>query len=93
MSKSRRNSIPRAFPWREPFLAALREHGKVADACKAAGISRNSAYAHRRRYSRFRKNWDRAQEAGWDARWRAREEAFEELELNADHRAETKFAL
>jgi hypothetical protein len=71
----------RVFPWRKAFLDALREDGKVINACKAAGISRNSAYAHRRRYPRFRKRWDRAQEAGWEARWDAwDDEFFAELE-------------
>jgi hypothetical protein len=77
-------SLPQAnrvFPWREPFLAALRQHGKVVDACRTAHISRNSAYTHRRRYRRFRKKWDRAQEAGWEARWDAwDDEFFAELE-------------
>jgi hypothetical protein len=68
----------RPFLWREPFLAAHPQHGKVIDACEAARISRNSAYAHRRRYPRFRKKWDRAQEAGWDAYWDARCRAWDE---------------
>jgi hypothetical protein len=55
------------------------------DACKAANISRNSVYAHRRRYPRFRKKFDRAQEVGWDAWWDARfraadDEFFAELQ-------------
>ena len=47
MSKRRPKSVPRAFPWRQSFLAALRQHGKVVDACRTASISRNSADAHR----------------------------------------------
>ena len=62
----------RVFPWRKPFLTALRQHGRVVDACTAAGISRNSAYAHRRRYPRFRNRWIRAVDAAWDAIWDAR---------------------
>src|SRR5262249_25961433 len=71
------------FPWRKPFLAALRQHGRVIYACQTARISRNSAYAHRRRYSRFRKGWRRAQEAGWNASWNARwEERRDEFFAN-----------
>src|SRR5262245_31803684 len=44
---------------------------------QSSGISRNSAYAHRRRYPRFRKRWDRAQEAGWDGWWDARCRAWD----------------
>lgn len=51
---------------------------KVVDACRTASISRNSAYAHRRRYPRFRKKWLRAQEAGWDTWWDARCRAWDE---------------
>jgi len=78
MSKRSSNSVQRAFPWREPFLAALRQHGKVVDACRTAGISRNSAYAHRKRYPRFRKRWDKAQDAGWDAWLDARYRSLDE---------------
>ena len=57
---------PKIFAWQEPFLASLRQTGKVVAACKVAGISRNSAYTHYRRYPRFRRKWRRAQEQAWE---------------------------
>src|SRR6266446_10232011 len=60
-------SVQRSFPWRQPFLVALRETGIVINACKAAGISRNSAYTHYRRYGRFRRQWEHARTQGEDA--------------------------
>jgi len=70
MSTNSSKSLQRAFPWREPFLSALRQTGKVVEACKATGISRNSVYTHCRRYPRFRKKWERALDAAWEARSR-----------------------
>jgi len=52
----------------EGFLAALRIRGSVTQACKAAMISRNTAYTHYRKRAYFRRRWDRAQCAGWDNR-------------------------
>jgi hypothetical protein len=94
MSKRSSNSPQIAFPWREPFLAALRQHSKVGDACKAANISRNSVYAHRQRYLRFRKRWERAQKLGCDERWDARfraadDEFFAELQEQTSVRSKT----
>jgi hypothetical protein len=64
----RTSKLPqRSFPWRETFLAALRQESDVKVACKAAGISRNSAYAHYRRYARFRRQWEHALTQGEDA--------------------------
>jgi hypothetical protein len=60
----------RTFPWRQRFLNALRQTGKVVEACKAAGISRNSAYTHYRRYGRFRRQWQHAIDQGRDAAYR-----------------------
>jgi hypothetical protein len=56
----------RAFPWREPFLAALRLNPKMVLACKAANISRNTVYTHLRKDARFRRQWEHAQEQAWN---------------------------
>jgi hypothetical protein len=56
------------------FLGALAELGRVSDAARAVGMSRNSAYRLRARLgegSLFARGWDRAQEEG-RARHRAR---------------------
>ncbi len=60
MSKRRPKSVPRAFPWRQAFLAALAEGAKVVDACRSAGISRNTVYTHLRKDAAFRRQWERA---------------------------------
>jgi 6-phosphofructokinase 2 len=39
---------------------------KVVAACRAANISRNSAYTHYRRFPRFGRKWKRAQEQAWE---------------------------
>lgn len=39
-------------------------------ACKAAGISRNTAYTHLRKDARFRRQWERALDQGCDAGYR-----------------------
>ena len=46
----------------EQFIAGLAESGCVADACRRVGVSRESAYALRRRYDAtdFRAAWDAA---------------------------------
>jgi hypothetical protein len=62
----------RAFPWRETFLAELRRDPNVKDACKAAGISRNTTYAHRRNDARFRRQWEHALNQGCDVAYRLR---------------------
>jgi AcrR family transcriptional regulator len=36
-------------------------------ACKAAGVSRNTAYAHLRKDARFRRQWEHALNQGFDA--------------------------
>ncbi len=56
----------RAFPWREGFLAAIRDNPRnISLACKRAGISRNSAYAHWRRHTAFRRQWMSALDTGY----------------------------
>lgn len=44
--------------WQPVFIEALRELGHVGKACQAAGISRQTAYAHRRTEPQFAKDWD-----------------------------------
>ena len=61
------------FPWREPFLAALREYPVVQHACTAVGIDRSTAYRARHADEALAKAWDEAMEAGVD---RAEQEAF-----------------
>src|SRR5437016_4201026 len=65
-------SLQRAFPWREPFLASLRQEPQVKLACKTAGISRNTAYTHLRKDGRFRRQWEHALTQGQDAAYRLR---------------------
>lgn len=64
-------SVP--YPWREPFLAALREVPVVSRAAAACGIERRTAYVHREKDPEFAAAWDDAMEAGVD---RAEQEAF-----------------
>ena len=52
--------------WRTPFLAALSRCGNVQKACKAAGVSRPTAYAYRREDKAFRLAWRKARKAAID---------------------------
>lgn len=61
------------FPWREPFLDALREWPIVQHACDIVGIQRCTAYRARQADEAFAKDWDDAMEAGVD---KAEREAF-----------------
>src|SRR6266446_5837555 len=70
MLPRRTKSPQRAFPWRETFLAALRQRPDTKFAAKAVGISRNSVYEHLRRYPRFRRQWERALDRGHDEVYR-----------------------
>jgi hypothetical protein len=76
MSKRRPKSAQRAFPWRHGFLSAFAKTAKVVDACKSAGISRNTVYTHRRKHAAFSRQWERAFCRGLDARDRAYERAI-----------------
>jgi hypothetical protein len=58
------------FSWRAPLLDALRDNPNISRACKAAYISRNSAYAHMRRYPAFRRQVDRAVARAREASYR-----------------------
>jgi hypothetical protein len=44
--------------WRESFLSALEDSGRVDLACKAAGIARQTAYRHRQEDPEFAAQWD-----------------------------------
>jgi hypothetical protein len=57
---------PSAGEWRPAFLAALRNSGNVRAACKAAGVSRKTAYQHRESASEFKAAWDDAIEDACD---------------------------
>src|SRR4051794_13562219 len=46
--------------WRPAFLAALGQTCNVVSACRAAQVSRRTAYYHREKYPRFRDAWDDA---------------------------------
>ena len=73
MSRNPSKRPQRAFPWRETFLAALRQDPRVTLACKVAGISRNSAYEHYRRYPVFRRQWERVVEQAREAAYQLHE--------------------
>src|SRR6266542_276569 len=79
MPKRSSKSLQRAFPWREPLLAALRRNPKMVLACRAANISRNTVYTHLRKYARFRRRWEHALDQGFDSVYRAHDR-----ELQAD---------
>ena len=61
----------RVFAWRRTLLDALRLDPHISRACKAANISRNSAYAHLRRDARFRRQWTQAVDRGFQQQYRA----------------------
>lgn len=61
------------FPWREPFLDALREWPIVQAACDVVGVQRCTAYRARVADKAFAEAWDDAMEAGID---KAEREAF-----------------
>jgi len=65
---SHKVSSRRVFAWHTPFLHKLREAGSVLAAAKAAGISRKTAYWHRRVNTAFATKWDAAKDAFWTAR-------------------------
>ena len=70
MPKNQSKRRQRVFPWRESFLAELRRTTQVKLACKAAHISRNTAYVHIRNDARFRRQWENARIQGEDAAYR-----------------------
>lgn len=50
--------------WRWPFLEALARTCCVSTACLAAGVSRFTAYHHRKRFPKFARLWDESIEVG-----------------------------
>ena len=62
--------------WKKPFLKTLAQSMNVMLSCKAAAVTRASAYAERHRSTVFRKQWDQAIK-----------EALELLEASAWQRA------
>lgn len=52
--------------WRPRFLAGLKRSGIVGVAASEAGVSRQTAYAHRQRDEEFRAEWDCALEDAID---------------------------
>lgn len=61
------------FPWREAFLASLREVPVVSRACEVVGIERSTAYRAAEADPTLREAWDDALETGVD---KAEAEAF-----------------
>ncbi len=61
------------FPWRDAFLAALRDVPVISRACEAVCIHRSTAWRARDADPEFAKDWDDAMEDGID---RAEREAF-----------------
>ncbi len=61
------------FPWREAFLAALREVPVITRACEVVGINRSTAWRAREADAEFAEAMDDAIESGVD---RAEQEAF-----------------
>ncbi len=51
---------PRAREWEPAFLTAFRASANVAAACRAAGISRTTAYEHRNASPTFAAAWEQA---------------------------------
>lgn len=62
------------FPWREPFLAALRQWPVLSHACDVVGIERSTAHRARKADPEFDAAVNEALEAGVD---RAELEAFQ----------------
>jgi hypothetical protein len=53
--------------WHETFLETLRRVPNITLACKAAGVSRRTAYDHREQRPAFREAWDEALAKSVDA--------------------------
>jgi len=71
-----------AFAWRQTFLEHLRQNPKVNLACRAACISRNTAYTHFRTDARFRRQWEHARNQGYDEAYRLH---LKRLETDPDY--------
>lgn len=68
--------------WRGAFLAILGECGNVTDACKAANVSRVTAYEHKKNDAAFAEEWEAALQQAADVlereAWRRATEGVEE---------------
>jgi len=53
--------------WRAPFLEALRAHGVISEAAKAAGVSRWTVYHERTIDPLFAEEWEAALDLGVEA--------------------------
>lgn len=53
-----------AVDWKVTFLDALRESPIISEACKAAGVSRTTAYRHRDLAPEFAVDWEKALRIG-----------------------------
>lgn len=53
--------------WQAKFLAELARTGIVSDACRAAGIHRNTAYLWREQSDHFRQGWEQAEATATEA--------------------------
>ncbi len=54
--------------WQEQFLAALRESGLAADACRAVGVDIVTVYRERERSAEFSQAWKDARLVAWQRR-------------------------
>lgn len=57
-----KRSGPKGYDWRPGFLGALAVTGTVSEACRAAGVSRTTAYAARAAGPAFAEAWEETQE-------------------------------
>ncbi len=72
--------------WRPPFLASLSTNCNVSRACRAAGISRQTAYEYRKTDDAFSAAWEDAiEEAVEDLETEARRRALEGCEVPIIH--------
>ncbi len=55
-----------AYRWTKKFLGALASSLNVSEACRAAGVSRETVYKHRRSDLAFAAAWDDARETAVD---------------------------
>lgn len=61
-------SSKRSFKWHAPFLSELCHSGSVVEAARTAGVSRKTAYWHRRIDADLALNWDAAVDAFYKRR-------------------------
>lgn len=70
----------------EKWLAAYAEHGTVTAACKAIGISRDTAYRHRKEDEEFRAAWEKEEQAVTELL----EKTLVEVALDFSHRGQVR---